>query len=296
MSFFRFSARQAFQGLWRNRVMNIAATVTMVLMLLLLSALVILISGVEAGLSFIESKVEVRAELHDAVADYRVADLQARLEDLAEVTGTVYVSKTGALEDFLARREADGLPDLREIYLNNNPLPARISVTLADPRESRAVTRLLEGEGDLVRRVINQQAGIDRLVNLTSLLGTIGLALMLFVGLTVLLIVVNTIRMALMSRAQEIEIMRLVGASDRYVRWPFIFEGVLVGLVGAGFTLLILLAASPAISDLAREIAGQVTLFFDPLLSLQITALVLLAGIGFGGLGAWISVRAYLHH
>ena len=75
-----------------------------------------------------------------------------------------------------------------------------------------------------------------------------------------------------------------------------IFEGVLVGLIGAGFTLLILLAASPAISDLAREIAGQVTLFFDPRLSLQITALVLLAGIGFGGLGAWISVRAYIHH
>lgn len=296
MSFLRFSVRQATQGLWRNRVMNLAATVTMVLMLILLSTLVILISGVEAGLSFIEQRVEVRAELHDGVQEVLVTDLQSRLEGLPEVAGTTYVSKDEALKEFLDRRAADGLPDLTSIYLNNNPLPARISVQLTNPRESRAVTRMLNDEAALVRRVVGQQEGIDRLVNLTALLRTIGLALMAFVGLTVLLIIVNTIRMALMSRSQEIEIMRLVGASDRYVRWPFILEGVLVGLAGAVVTLVLLLAVSPALSDLARQVAGQVQLLFDRTLTLQIVALVLTAGVGFGGLGAWISVRAYLRH
>ena len=76
MRFLRFSVRQALQGLWRNRVMNIAATVTMVLMLILLSALVILISGVEAGLEYIESKVEVRAELHDGLRSESVTDFK----------------------------------------------------------------------------------------------------------------------------------------------------------------------------------------------------------------------------
>ena len=72
-----------------------------------------------------------------------------------------------------------------------------------------------------------------------------------------LLIVVNTIRMAVMSRAQEIEIMRLVGASDPFVRWPFIFEGLLVGLIGAAVTLGILLLASRPISELATTIAAR---------------------------------------
>jgi cell division transport system permease protein len=114
------------------------------------------------------------------------------------------------------------------------------------------------------------------------------------VAVTVLLIVVNSIRMALMARAQEIEIMRLVGASDRYVRWPFILEGVFIGLAGAMVTPVLLLAASPAISDIASDIAGSVPLGFDRSLTLQIMSIVMGAGLALGGAGAWISVRTYL--
>lgn len=295
MSFLRFSARQAGQGLWRNRVMNLAATVTMVLMLILLSGLAILISGVEAGLSYVESKVEVRAELHTGLLPDRVSDLQQRLEALSEVSSTTYISAEDALIEFLKTRRDNGQVELIP-PLGENPLPDQIRIELADPRESGEVTRMLEEETGLVRFVANQQAGIDRLVNLTALLRTIGFALLAFVGITVLLIVINTIRMALMSRAQEIEIMRLVGASDRYIRWPFIIEGVFVGLAGAVVTLLLLLAASRPISDLAREVAGAVPLDFGSTLTLQITSLVLLAGVGLGGLGAWISVHAYLRN
>jgi len=88
MRFLRFSVQQALQGLWRNRVMNIAATVTMVLMLVLLATLVIIISGIEAGLAFIEAKVEVRAELHDGLRDESISQFQQRLDGLAEVAST----------------------------------------------------------------------------------------------------------------------------------------------------------------------------------------------------------------
>jgi len=254
MRFLRFSVRQALQGLWRNRVMNIAATVTMVLMLILLSTLVILVSGIEAGLAFIESKVEVRAELHDGLRAESVTDFQTRLDALDEVASTTYVSKEQALADFQAARAAQGQEDLSDLYTDFNPFPAYFAIELRDPRRSREVVALLESETGLVRTVLGQQTGIDRLVNLTALLRNLGAIVLAFVGLTVLLIVINSIRMALMSRAQEIEIMRLVGASDRYVRWPFIFEGVFIGLAGAVITLLLLLIASRPISDLASEI------------------------------------------
>lgn len=295
MRFLRFSVRQALQGLWRNRVMNIAATITMTLMLVLLSTLMIIISGVEAGLAFIESKVEVRAELYAGLRDEAVVDLGVRLDALAEVAETTYVSKEQALLDFSAARRAAGQPDLSGIYGEDfNPFPAYYSVRLRDPRQSRTVVALLEDEVSLVSSVFGQQSGIDRLVELTALLRSLGAIVLGFVGLTVLLIVVNSIRMALMSRAQEIEIMRLVGASDRYVRWPFILEGVFIGLGGAAVTLLLLLLASGPISELASQIAGQVPLGFNQSLTTQIVGMVTVAGLGLGGVGAWISVRAYL--
>jgi len=296
MGFLQFSIRQALQGLWRNRVMNIAATVTMVLMLVLLSTLVIIISGVEAGLAFIESKVEIRAELHDGLRTESISEFQLRLDTLPEVASTSYVSKEQALADFQAARAEQGQEDLSDLYTDFNPFPAYFAIELQDPRRSRSVVALLEDETSLVRTVLGQQSGIDRLVNLTALLRNLGAIVLAFVGFTVLLIVINSIRMALMSRAQEIEIMRLVGASDRYVRWPFILEGVFIGLAGALITLLLLLIASRPISDLASEIAGQVPLGFDRSLTLQILGIVMGAGLGLGSVGAWISVRAYLRH
>jgi cell division transport system permease protein len=293
MRFLSFSFRQAFQGLWRNRVMNLAATVTMILMLVLLATLTIVISGMEAGLTFIESKVEVRAELLDGVPPDRVAALRRELEARPDVASTTYISKEDAQEEFLAARTAAGQQDLTQ-YLTFNPFPAQIAVQLVNPRESQEVAAFLDAETAVVARVNDGQTGIDRLVGVTAILRTVGVVVLSFVGLTVLLIVINSIRMALMSRAQEIEIMRLVGASDRYVRWPFIIEGVLIGVVGSGVTLLLLLLASAPISDLARAIAGQVPVGFSESLSTQLSLLVVVAGIGLGGLGAWISVRAYL--
>ena len=295
MRFLQFSIRQALQGLWRNRVMNIAATVTMILMLILLSALVIIINGVEAGLEYVESRVEVRAEIHDGLRDEVRQEFQARIDAHPLIASSIYTSKEEALAQFIEDRIAEGQTDITPLY-NVNPFPAHFSVELVDPKRSVEVADFLRAETGVVSNVLGQQTGIDRLVELTSQLRNLGVIVLAFVGLTVLLIVVNSIRMALMSRAQEIEIMRLVGASDRYVRWPFILEGVFIGLAGAILTLMLLLIASRPISDLATDIAGAVPLGFDRSLTLQIVAIVMGAGLGLGGVGAWISVRAYLRH
>ena len=295
MHFLRFSVRQALQGLWRNSVMTFAATFTMILMLILLSALVIVINGVEAGLEYVESRVEVRAELHTGHTEERIAAFSQQLLDRPDVATVTYVSKEEALERFTADRAERGDTDIAAAYAGFNPFNAYYAIELSDPRQSRAVILVLEAETGLVERVLGQQTGIDRLVELTAQLRNLGFIVLSFVALTVLLIVVNSIRMALMARAQEIEIMRLVGASDRYVRWPFMLEGVFIGLAGAIITLLMLLIASPAISDIATDIAGSVPLGFDQSLTYQITLITLGAGLGLGGVGAWISVRTYLH-
>ncbi len=290
-----FSIRQALEGLWRNRVMSLAATVTMVMMLVLLSSLVIVLSGMQAGLSFVESKVEVRAELAEGVAQDRVDSLTAQLRALPEVSDVIFVSKEQALLEFTQQRIADGQPNLTDYIAN--PFPNALSIKLRDPRQSAQVMGVLDDQrGPVVANVIDKQSDIDKLVSVTATLRTIGVAVLGLVGLTVLLIVVNSIRMAVMSRAQEIEIMRLVGASDQFVRWPFIVEGLLVGLLGAMVTLTLLLLASGPISEVAKIIAGQVPVGFSQSLTFQVTSMVLLAGLGLGGIGAWISVRTYLRN
>lgn len=293
--FLVFSVKQALEGLWRNRVMSLAATVTMVLMLVLLSSLVIVLSGMQAGLDYVESKVEIRAELNDGAPQDRVDALEAKLASLPEVSGVSYISKEQALEDFRRQRAEAGEPDLTQ-YVGFNPFPAQLSVKLRDPKQSSQIRSVLLAEQGIIARVNEPQKNIDQLVNVTAILRTIGIAVLVLVGLTVLLIVVNSIRMAVMSRSQEIEIMRLVGASDPFIRWPFIFEGLFVGLIGAGVTLTLLLLASGPITELGSSIAGQVPVGFSRSLTSQVAALVMAAGLGLGGVGAWISVRAYLRN
>jgi len=291
--FVGFSLRRAFQGLWRNRVMTIAAVGTMVLMLILLSSLLIVVSGMEAGLNYIESKVEIRAELAEGLTQDRVDQLERQVGAIPEVSSVTYISKEQALEEFRQQRIQAGEDDLTQ-YVGFNPFPAQLSIRLVDPKQFSDVVAALNAAPGVVTGIIQQQSNVDRLISVTGVLRVVGLAILGLVGLTVLLIIVNTIRMALMSRSDEIEIMRLVGASDAFIRWPFIFEGVLVGLIGAGVTLGLLLAASAPISQLATAIAGQVPVGFSETLSAQITGLVLAAGIGLGGIGAWLSVRTYL--
>jgi cell division transport system permease protein len=292
-SFVLFSMRRAVQGFWRNRVMSLAATVTMVFMLVLLSGLVLVLSGLEAGLQFVESKVEVQAFLNDGVGAGRIADLQAQVAALPEVAAVTYTSKEQALAEWQAEQAAQGRPDLTS-YTGTNPIPASLNVKLRDTHQYGHVVDVLRSAAGVVSEVLETQKVVDALVTITGVLRTIGLAVLALVGLTVLFIVVNTIRMAVMARAEEIEIMRLVGATDSFIRWPFILEGLLVGLLGALVTLGILAVAAPAISQLGSTVLREVPIGFDSRLGQQVVVLVLAAGCLLGSLGATISVRSYL--
>src|SRR4051795_10809853 len=140
--FVGFSLRRAFQGLWRNRVMTIAAVVTMVLMLILLSSLLIVVSGMEAGLTYIESKVEIRAELAAGLTQDRVDSLTRQLRALPEVSEVDFISKEQALEEFKQQQAVSGGTDLTP-YVGFNPFPDQLSVKLLDPKQFSNVVATL---------------------------------------------------------------------------------------------------------------------------------------------------------
>jgi cell division transport system permease protein len=291
--FLVFSVKRAFEGLWRNLLMSLAAVVTMTLMLVLMSGLLLVLSGLQAGLQFVEQKVEVIANLNDGVPQERVDALKASIESLPEVASVEYISKEEALVAFREQQRAQGRQDLTAV-VGFNPLPASLNVKLRDPSIAGDVVERLKAPRGVVETVQETEKVADAIVAITGVLRTAGVAIIVIVGLTVLFIIVNTIRMAVMARRDEIEIMRLVGASDAFIRWPFIFEGLLVGLLGAAVTLALLAFAAQPISQATNTIVTQVPVGFDQQLARQLVALVLGAGIVLGGFGAFISVRTYL--
>jgi cell division transport system permease protein len=291
ISFVLFSMKRAWQGFWRNAVMSLAATATMVLMLLLLAGFWIIQTGLLAGLQFTEQKVEVVAYLQTNATDNQVEELQARLRAMPEVASIAYVSRELALERFRESMQAQGREDLTR-YLDANPLYASLEVKMVDPSQVRVVGDALRGDPS-VRNVINIEDLVERVLTVTGILRTAGTVVLVIVGVIALFIIINTIRLAVLARAEEIEVMRLVGASDAFIRWPFVFEGAFVGLLGSVLTLVILATVADPLSGFMAEFFRVLPLQFGSL-TRDLVALVMGAGVGLGILGSWLSVRTYL--
>ena len=271
--------------------MSLAATATMVLMLLLLAGFWIIQTGLLAGLQFTEQKVEVVGYLETTATPTQIAALQAEIAAMPEVSNVSYVDRDQALARFRASMAAQGREDLTQ-YLDANPLYGSLEVKLVDPTNFGTVGDALRAD-PIVRNVINIEDLVQRVLTVTDVLRTAGTVVLLIVGIIVLFIIVNTIRLAVVARAEEIEIMRLVGASDAFIRWPFVFEGAMVGLFGSLLTLGILAAAAGPISGFMADFFRVLPLQFGSL-TRDLVALVLGAGVGLGVLGSWLSVRTYL--
>jgi len=291
IAFVWFSLKRAWQGFWRNAVMSLAATATMVLMLLLLAGFWIIQTGLLAGLEFTEQKVEVVAYLQPNVTETQVGTLRLELEGMPAVESVAYVTRDEALDRFRESMAAQGREDLTQ-YLDSNPLYASMEVKLVDPSQVRSVGDALRDD-PAVRNVINIEDLVERVLTVTSILRTAGTVLLVVVGIICLFIIINTIRLAVTARSEEIEIMRLVGASDAFIRWPFVFEGAFVGFLGAVVTLGVLAAAADPLSGFMVEFFRVLPLEVGSL-TRDLVTLVMGAGVGLGILGSWVSVRTYL--
>jgi cell division transport system permease protein len=283
---------RAWQGFWRNAMMSLAATATVVLMLVLLAALFIVISGLNSGLAFIESKVAITARLEDHLSQARLDRLIGEVEAMPGVASVDYVSPDEAMDRLRESYREVG----RELDLGDEDstitIFASLEISLTDPDASGDVSNALAAR-DEVERVLTKQAEYDTLLGVINAIRTVGLAIIGLVGLTVLFMIINTIRIAVYSRAGEIEIMRLVGASDSFIRWPFILEGILCGLIGAMVTIVLVAAVWDPIQPAMVEIFQMPTAVSTQFLT-TLSLLLFAVGLGIGALGSWISVRSYL--
>jgi cell division transport system permease protein len=265
----------------------------MVLMLLLLSGFWIIQTGLLSALDFTESKVEVQVNMKVDVTPAAQTALGARILSLPGVASATLVTREQALARFQQSMKNQGREDLSK-YLDTNPFPPSYEVKLTDPSYASPVAAALQPNlNPAVRNVLDTKETAQNVKTVTDIMRTAGSVILVVIGVIVLFIIVNTIRLAVVARSEEIEIMRLVGASDAFIRWPFVFEGAMVGLFGAAITLGGLYLLADPIGTFMVDFFRVLPLSFGSL-TRDLVLIVVGAGLGLGVLGSWVSVRTYL--
>jgi cell division transport system permease protein len=286
-----FFLREAFKNIRLNLLMSITAITTTFICILVLGIGLLVSSHVEGIIGSVREDVSVEAFIPPDASPERVKEIRNAVESYPEVASVNFVSEEEALGKF-----KDTFKDQPEIYENLDPgvLPASFQLQLEDPDLAEEVAQKLENEGFAEDNLSYPQQTISRLNTVTSYMiwGLYG-ATALFLVSSILLIS-NAIRLSIFARRKEIEVMKLVGASDRFVRTPFVFEGMAQGLIGAGLAALTVIWLNFLFVDWSREALPFVPISGDAVNIFLM--LVLLVGIGvlIGVIGSFLSVTRFL--
>ena len=282
---------ESLNSIRRNGLMSLASLMTVALSLLILGVFIILVMNLNHMASVLESQVQVTVYLQDSLKDVEVREIGTRITKLPGVTRVNFIAKEEALNRFKQRLgEQQGL--LAELG-EANPLPNSFEVKLDRPDRVKPVALAIAQLKGVEAARYGQEV-VEQLFSLTRMVRIFGMVLIMFLGLAALFIIVNTIRLTVFARRREIGIMKYVWATDWFIRWPFIIEGVLLGFLGACIAIL-------PLTQFYSMLTGQVydSLAFLPLLPKYpfmgyVNTFLLCAGIGIGALGSVISVKKFL--
>lgn len=242
-------------NLWRYRWLSATAIVVMAVSLVVTSSLLVLNQLAATAAADLRDRVDVSLFFDGSVPEGKVMDMKTEFEKLEEVKSIRYISAEQALADFKAKHAADPTIQKSLEELGTNPLQPSLVVVAKDLSLYPVVIQKIENSRfePLIAKINyeDSQGLIETLQRLTAGLRNFGILLALVFGLISVLVMFNTLRLTIFSRREEIEIMRLVGASNRYIRGPFLVEGLLYGLAGSLLSGLVLfpvfLAAAPKI-------------------------------------------------
>jgi cell division transport system permease protein len=231
---------ETFTSLRKNFLMFFTAISTVAITLFIVGFFLILVYDIQGVLSSIKSQVELAVYLKDNATDEFRNYLENEIKGWDEVSEVRFISKDQALERF--KKENEGSEILKEIQ--GNPLPASFEIRLKSPEKVEQVAlRFMTKEGsyvDGIDDVIYGQNYVQKLFSITAITGSIAFLIILMLLMAAIVLIFNTIRLSIHARRKEIEVMKLVGATNWFVRIPFIFEGFFEGFIGSLLSVFLL--------------------------------------------------------
>jgi cell division transport system permease protein len=293
-----FFTQEAFRALRRNGAPSMAAIVTTIVTVVLLGVLIPIVQTTQGKSEEVRDQLLLKTFLYDDATSGEIAALRGQISEIPHVKSVEFVSKSEALK-ILGERLDD--PDVLK-ELNSNPLPASFNVRPDDASELESIRLALtppDAAGDprpispIIEDVKDSREEAQKIEQVT---GAVKLVLTVITALLVaasLMLVGNTIRLSIYARRREVEVMRLVGATRWFIRWPFMIEGMVVGFTGGLVAILVLWLGKVTIvdplSDTFALFAAQDTMSFSVLIAILFGAAIAVSAIGSG-----VTLRRFL--
>ncbi|MFO7152646.1 MAG: permease-like cell division protein FtsX [Bacillota bacterium] len=282
----RYFFKEAFANLFRNGWMSLASIGAVASALIIFGSFLMISINFDYIAKTVESQVEITAYVKDSVDQLKMNQIELSIKGLDEVKEVVFVSKEQALEEFKKQVGEELLEGIE------NPLPNSFRIKVQTPQEVAGVAEKIQ-KIDGIEEVKYGKGVVEKLFKITYWMRMLGLGVMAIFAVISVFIISNTIRITVFSRRREISIMKYIGATDWFVRWPFLLEGMMLGFSGSLIAIALLALGYSYIYDLVRINIPMISLlplreFYDYSLGL------LMVGTFLGAFGSGFSMRRFL--
>ena len=301
MSSFFYFLKESIQGFTRNLSTTLGSIVTIFLSLLIIGVFLVGGTVINHLVSSIENEVSITAYVADDADQAQIDALMGEIRGMEGVASVDFTTKDQALENF---RNTSNNPDIIDQLDGQNPLPASIDIELSDPQLVESVAgqvlatsiypTITDNPDDPSEAVKYGQQSVERLFAVTNYVRYIGIALIALLIFIALVFINNTIRLAILARRKEIAIMRLVGASNGFIRGPFLMEGAIHALIGSLLAVGVLQALRSAAIPRVQAALPFLSLEVDGGTYAMIYLSLVAAGLVIGLIGSAFAMRRYL--
>ncbi len=295
-----FFVREAIRSIRANVAISIAAVVTVMIAVFILGTFIPSYLYVQSTVNQEKSRLDIQVYVADAATTPQVSALQGDIANLMnqhQVKTFSFISKQQALQKLKSELSDQSILTL----LPNNPLPASFDLTPMDPAHDAQIAAALRGNPAIDTTMPGQgidyaATTTDRLLSVAKFIQYTGFVLILILLVAAVLLIGNTIRLSIFARRREVEVMRLVGATNWFIRWPFVIEGVICGLAGALISVFALyLAKVFIVQPWINSNSNQLTKDTASTISFSALAVILiLAGGLVGAFGSGVTLRRFL--
>ncbi len=290
-----FFLRESLRAMRRSAAPSFAALATVLVTMIVLGVFIPIVQATNGAANTVRSRVLVDVYMRSGATAADDARVRSELLGVPHVKTVQFVSKQQALT------QQSKLDPQAYQLLSANPLPDTFHVIPDNPANVLAVHSRLAGSGNgsgspldpMIQSVSNKKNDTRKILEVTNLVTITAALLTVLLTIASILLIANTIRLSLYSRRREVEVMKLVGATDWFIRWPFVIEGIIVGAAGAILALAVLGVAKLALLD---PLAGDWSLIAAPrtIAFPALVAVLLVAGVGVSALGSGLSLRRFL--
>lgn len=283
--------KEVYTSFKRNIWMTLASIFTVVLSLFILGFFSIVILNLNKMADTLESQVQISVYLKDDLSQEEIDETKENLSKIEGLQDIKFTTREEAMENFKERLGDQQF--LLDALDDTNPLPDSFSLTVTSPQQVKTIADTAAAL-DSVESASYSQDIINHLFNLTHLIRLIGIALIILLTGAAIFIISNTIRLTVFARRKEIAIMKYVGATDWFIRWPFLLEGICLGFIGGGLaTIFLYIIYNQVTQEIYEAMAFFPLIPQHPFID-YISLAILVAGIIIGALGSTISLKRFL--